>query len=55
MGDKVEVVSVDRLKPHLGTAAVLPAQPPRRGRPTALVDGRSFAAVVTGGGTVEDG
>lgn len=27
-----EVISVDRLKPHLGTAPVTPAQPPRRGR-----------------------
>jgi transposase InsO family protein len=54
MGEQDVAVSVDCLKPHLGSAAVLPAQPPRRGRPSALVDGRSFAAVVTGGGTVED-
>ena len=35
VGGNVEVISVDRLKPHLGTAAVRPAQPPRRGRPPA--------------------
>jgi len=35
MGDRREVVSVDRLKPHLGSPPV-PAQPPRRGRPPAL-------------------
>jgi cleavage and polyadenylation specificity factor subunit 1 len=67
MGDRVECVSVDRLKPHLGTAAVSPAQPPRLGRPPEAegaqlpssstsfpgqVDGRSYAAV-TRGGTVE--
>ena len=55
MGGKVEVISVDRLKTHLGTTIVLPAQPPHRGRPTALVDDCSYAAVITGGGTVEDG
>jgi hypothetical protein len=27
--------SVDRLKPHMGTSPVSPAQPPRRGRPAA--------------------
>ena len=34
MGDRREVVSVDRLKPHLGSPPV-PAQPPRRGGPPA--------------------
>jgi len=50
LGGRVESVSVDRLKPHLGAAAATPAEPPRRGRPPAVRDGRSFAQVVTGGG-----
>jgi transposase InsO family protein len=33
VGMKQEVVSVDRLKPHLGQGPVQPAVPPRRGRP----------------------
>jgi hypothetical protein len=53
IGDRAENISVDRLKPHLGTALVTAADPPRRGRPAALVDGRSYAAVVSGGGPVE--
>ncbi len=32
-GNRVENVSVDRLKPHLGTGPVAPASPPARGRP----------------------
>ncbi len=32
MGDQIDVVSVDRLKPFLGSSAI-PALPPRRGRP----------------------
>ncbi len=32
-GNRVESVSVDRLKPHLGTGPVAPASPPARGRP----------------------
>ncbi len=35
MGDKSEVVSVDRLKPHTGTSPVAPAAPPVWGRPAA--------------------
>ncbi len=35
VGDKSEVVSVDRLKPHTGTSLVVPAAPPARGRPAA--------------------
>jgi hypothetical protein len=35
VGDKSEVVSVDRLKPHTGTTPVVPAAPPARGRPAA--------------------
>jgi Integrase zinc binding domain/Integrase core domain len=33
VGGEMETVSVDRLKPHLGSSAVSPPQPPRRGRP----------------------
>jgi transposase InsO family protein len=49
IGDREESVSVDRLKPHLGTAATSPAFPPQRGRPAGLRDDRSYAAVVAGG------
>jgi hypothetical protein len=33
VGASEETISVDRLKPHYGTAPVTVAQPPRRGRP----------------------
>ena len=33
VGEKIEVVSRDRLKPHLGRVAPEAAVPPRRGRP----------------------
>jgi transposase InsO family protein len=33
VGGRTEVVSVDRLKPHLGKAPISPALPPQRGRP----------------------
>ena len=33
IGGKEEVVSIDRLKPHLGQALTAPAVPPARGRP----------------------
>jgi len=33
VGEREEVVSIDRLKPHQGTYPLLPADPPRRGRP----------------------
>jgi hypothetical protein len=36
VGNKEEVVSIDRLKPHLGLAPVDPAKPPQRGRPIKL-------------------
>ncbi|MFN9939802.1 MAG: hypothetical protein ACK56I_10050, partial [bacterium] len=36
-GNRVETVSVDRLKPHLGTGPVAPASPPARGRPRKAV------------------
>ena len=37
LGDKVEKVSVDRLKPHTGPLPVVPAVPPKRGRPRRLL------------------
>ncbi len=37
IGGRPETVSVDRLKPHLGMAQVIPAQPPPRGRPATAV------------------
>jgi len=33
IGGQQQAVTVDRLKPHMGTAASRPAVPPRRGRP----------------------
>ena len=33
LGGCTDIISVDRLKPHLGTAPLLPASAPRRGRP----------------------
>jgi hypothetical protein len=35
IGSRREVISVDRLKPHLGSSPVQPAEPLRRGRPPA--------------------
>jgi hypothetical protein len=35
VGERIEVLSFDRLKPHRGTVPVQPAQPPARGRPSA--------------------
>jgi hypothetical protein len=32
-GNRLENVSVDRLKPHLATGPVAPASPPARGQP----------------------
>ncbi len=40
IGGRDEVISADRLKPHLGRAPVLPASPPKRGRPQASPSGR---------------
>ena len=37
MGDRQESISVDRLKPHLGSAIFTPAVAPRKGRPLKLV------------------
>ena len=36
VGEREEVVSADRLKPHTGTTPTLPAVPPRRGRPLKI-------------------
>ena len=36
IGGREESVSVDRLKPHLGTSPLQPASPPRRGRPKKI-------------------
>ena len=33
LGERTEVVSRDRLKPHAGQAHLLATEPPRRGRP----------------------
>jgi len=37
VGDKQEVVSVDRLKPHLGVSSPTPASAPVRGRPKKVI------------------
>jgi hypothetical protein len=34
VGGKSQIISVDRLKPHLGATPVTAATPPLRGRPT---------------------
>jgi cleavage and polyadenylation specificity factor subunit 1 len=50
MGGKEEVVSIDRLKPHLGPSPVDPASPPRRGRPA--LPPPSLSASTLGGAPV---
>ena len=37
LGDRTDVVSVDRLKPHVGPSPVMPATAPRRGRSPSSV------------------
>ena len=58
VGSRQEVISVDRLKPHLGTSPVLPASPPRCGRPPLAPLSSAplppLASVLGGGGPVED-
>jgi hypothetical protein len=39
IGSWDEVISADRLKPHLGRTQGLPASPPKRGRPPASPSG----------------
>jgi len=57
VGDNVETLSVDRLKPHTGGDPKQPAVPPWRGRPqkaavpAASVTTRTWAEVVKGLGT----
>jgi hypothetical protein len=47
VGNREEVVFVDRLKPHLGTSSTSSAVPPRRGWPPSKV--LSYADVVIRG------
>jgi hypothetical protein len=51
MGDRRVVVSIDRLKPHLGSPPV-PAQPPRRGcpptHPISSISAASPSAAICG-------
>ena len=58
IGGRQEVISVDRLKPHLGTSPVIPASPPPRGRPPLAPPSSAplppLASVLGGGGPVED-
>ena len=57
IGGRQEVISVDRLKPHLGTSPVIPASPPPRGRPPLAPPSSAPLpplASVLGGGPVED-
>jgi len=57
VGGQPEVISVDRLKPHLGTAPVTAASPPQRGRPKgpgAVKSLISSSSASTGGAPVED-
>jgi hypothetical protein len=57
VGSLQQTVSVDRLKPHTGSAAVAPAQPPLRGRPRGVPAASASpsppAEASAGGGTVE--
>ncbi len=58
IGGQPEVISVDRLKPHLGTSPVTAASPPQRGRPRgpgAVETFSSSYSASTGGAPVEDG
>ncbi len=58
IGGRPEVVSVDRLKPHLGTAPDTAASPPQRGHPKgsgAVETFISSSSASTGGPPVEDG
>jgi hypothetical protein len=52
IGGKVDSISVDRLKPHMGAAPVSPASPPARGRPPGTGGGSSVPAAAPhlGGG-----
>ena len=58
IGSRHEVISVDRLKPHLGPSPVTAATPPPRGRPAVLISAVSAGSDVSpadpplGGATV---
>ena len=43
-GTRTETVTMDRLKPHLGTAPLVAAEPPRRGRPPSSAPGPALGA-----------
>jgi hypothetical protein len=49
VGSQTSVVSTDRLKPHLGSAPVSPALPPRRGRPALAALGPRLGGGYCGG------
>jgi len=49
VGGKTEVVSVDRLKPHLGASAVTPSRPAARGRPPSNFQHRPGRSTLAGG------
>jgi hypothetical protein len=57
VGEKLEVVSVDRLNPHTGQGPFLPAEPPRRGRSqkSAASSSNAIGDVVAERGYVESG
>ena len=54
MGERVDVVSRDRLKPHLGSVAPKAALPPKRGRPrtASVVSVASASGAAKPGGSV---
>ena len=49
VGEKVEIISRDRLKPHLGSVAPKAAVPPKRGRPRTASVASASVAVKPGG------
>ncbi len=55
IGGRMEVVSVDRLKPYEGATAVSPAAAPRRGRPpkNSVASSDQQGGLEARGGTVE--
>ena len=38
LGDRVDSISIDRIKPHLGDGDPVAARPPRQGRPPRSAD-----------------
>jgi hypothetical protein len=50
IGDKMESISMDRLKPHLGKEPVTVALPPRRGRPLETSGSNNSPLDSSGGG-----